>query len=134
MTIKLVNILIEIRKWKLNVFWHDIVLWNEKSIIWRPQYTLIELGFSDSARTFWAYTQRVIFWVLEHTLKGSFFGSLSVRSKGHFWGLWAYAQRAILGVIERTLKGSFLGLWAYAQLVFFGSFMILMKFFLCSEI
>ena len=35
----------------------------------------------------WAYTQRLIFWVLERTLKGSFFGSLSVRSKGHFLGL-----------------------------------------------
>ena len=35
----------------------------------------------------WAYAQRVIFWVLEHTLKGSFFGSLSKLLKGHFLGL-----------------------------------------------
>ena len=34
----------------------------------------------------WAYAQRVIFWILEHTLKGSFFGTLSIHSKGPFLG------------------------------------------------
>ena len=114
----------------------------------------------------WAYAQRVIFWVLERTLKqrlsvrsnsdwayahtaiertlkGSFFGSLSVRSKGHFLGPWAYAQRVIFWVLECMLKGlflslsicskgNFLGPWAYAdtaiehmlQGLFFGSLSI----------
>ena len=30
------------------------------------------------------YAERVIFWVLEHMLKGSFFGSLSLHSKGQY--------------------------------------------------
>ena len=43
--------------------------------------------------TLWVYIQGP-----KGILKGSFFGSLSVRSKGYFLGPWAYAQRAIKGL------------------------------------
>ena len=43
----------------------------------------------DSSKTFGRDNYRILhkgsfFWVLERSLKGSFFGSYSMRSKGHF--------------------------------------------------
>ena len=50
------------------------------------------------------------FGLLERTLKGLYFDSLSLHSKCHFWPPWAYVQMVIFCVLELTLNGLFLTL------------------------
>ena len=69
-----------------------------------PLYSSFGMWKCSTIMCPWACAQRVIFLVLEHTLKGSFFGSLSRRSKGHLMGSWTYTERIFFLVLNLMKK------------------------------